>query len=135
MDPSDSALIFRRLNARTKKDSYPLPRIQEALESMAGAAHFSSMDFKSGFWQVRMALESQQYTCLHGRQPGFLRIHKDAFWAMQHTRDIPASDAKYTGRVELDLLHHLSGRCDSIWSYGGRTPRKAQNSIGALPRI
>ena len=50
---------FRRLNAWTKKDSYPLSRIQEALESMAGVAHFSTMDFKSGFWQVRMAPESQ----------------------------------------------------------------------------
>ena len=53
---------FRRLNMWTKKDSYPLPRIQEVLESMAGATHFSTMDFKSGFWQVRMAPESQQYT-------------------------------------------------------------------------
>ena len=53
---------FRCLNACTKKDSYPLPRIQEALESMAGLAHFSSMDFKSGFWQIKMALGSQQYT-------------------------------------------------------------------------
>ena len=52
---------FRHLNAWTKKDSYPLPHIQEALESMAGSAHFSSMDFKSGFWQIQMALESQQY--------------------------------------------------------------------------
>ena len=53
---------FRHLNAWTKKDSYPLPCIQEALESMAGSAHFSSMDFKSGFWQIKMASESQQYT-------------------------------------------------------------------------
>ena len=50
------------LNTWTKKDLYPLPRIQEALESMAGTAHFSLMDFKSRFWQVRMAPESQQYT-------------------------------------------------------------------------
>ena len=50
------------LNARMKKDSYPLPRIQEALESMVGSTHFSSMDFKSGFWQIKMAPESQQYT-------------------------------------------------------------------------
>ena len=41
---------FRHLNAWVRKDSYPLPCIQEALESMVGVAHFSSMDFKSGFW-------------------------------------------------------------------------------------
>ena len=51
---------FRCLNACTKKDSYPLPHIQEALESMAGLAHFLSMDFKLGFWQIKMALGSQQ---------------------------------------------------------------------------
>ena len=52
---------FRCLNVQMKKDSYPLPHIQEALESMVGLAHFSSMDFKSGFWQIKMAPESQQY--------------------------------------------------------------------------
>ena len=46
---------FRHLNACMKKDSYPLLRIQEALESMVGSAHFSSMDFKLGFWQIKMA--------------------------------------------------------------------------------
>ena len=52
---------FRCLNVWMKKDSYPLPHIQETLESMVGLAHFSAMDFKSGFWQIKMALESQQY--------------------------------------------------------------------------
>ena len=47
---------FRHLNARMKKDLYPLPHIQEASESVAGSAHFSSMDFKSGFWQIRWLL-------------------------------------------------------------------------------
>ena len=53
---------FRCLNAWMKKDLYPLPHIQEALESMAGSAHFLTMDFKSGFWQIKMTPESQQYT-------------------------------------------------------------------------
>ena len=52
---------FRHLNAQMKKDLYPMPCIQEALESMPGSAHFSSMDFKSSFWQIKMAPESQQY--------------------------------------------------------------------------
>ena len=53
---------FRRLNRRTKKDAFSLPRMQETMESMVGARLFSTMDLKSGFWQVKMAKESQQYT-------------------------------------------------------------------------
>ena len=53
---------FRWLNSRTKKDAYPLPRMQETMESMVGTQFFSTMDLKSGFWQVKMAKDSQQYT-------------------------------------------------------------------------
>ena len=53
---------FRRLNSRTKKDAYPLPQMQETMESMVGTWFFSTMDLKSGFWQVKMAKDSQQYT-------------------------------------------------------------------------
>ena len=52
----------RGLNACTKKDSYPLPRIQEALESLVGAGHFSCLDLKSRFWQIKMEETSKQYT-------------------------------------------------------------------------
>ena len=53
---------FCRLNTQTKKDAYPLLHMQETMESMVGARHFSCMDLKSGFWQVKMAEESRQYT-------------------------------------------------------------------------
>ena len=53
---------FRRLNALTVEDSHPLPRICETLESLAGAAHYSTFDLNSGFWQVPMDEESKQYT-------------------------------------------------------------------------
>ena len=53
---------FWHLNACTKKDSYPLPRIQEALESLVGAGYFSCLDLKSGFWQIKMDESSKQYT-------------------------------------------------------------------------
>ena len=62
---------FRHLNAHMKKDSYPLSHIQEALESMAWLAHFSSMDFKSGFWQIKMAPGSQQYMAFTVGNLGF----------------------------------------------------------------
>ena len=53
---------FRKLNSLTVKDSHPLPRICETLESLTGAAHYSTFDMNSGFWQVPMDEESKQYT-------------------------------------------------------------------------
>ena len=44
---------FQCLNAHMKKDAYPLPRIQEVLESLLGTGHFSCLDLKSRFWQKR----------------------------------------------------------------------------------
>ena len=58
----DSALNFCHLNTHMKKDSYPLPRNQEALESLVGAGHFSCLDLKLGFWQIKMEEASKQYT-------------------------------------------------------------------------
>ena len=45
-----------------KKDSYPLPRGLETMESLVGTRYFSTMDLKSRFWQVKMSKESCQYT-------------------------------------------------------------------------
>ena len=65
---------FHRLNARTKKDTYPLPCMQETMESMVGAQHFSCMDLKSGFWQVKMAEESRQYTAFTVGSMGMYKL-------------------------------------------------------------
>ena len=53
---------FCFLNTHTKKDSYPLPGIQERLESLVGTGHFSYLDLKYGFWQIKMEEASKPYT-------------------------------------------------------------------------
>ena len=62
-----------------KKDSYPLPRIQEALESLVGTSHFSCLDLKSGFWQIKMDEVSKQYTTFTMGNLGFFECDRMPF--------------------------------------------------------
>ncbi|UYV72451.1 hypothetical protein LAZ67_9003197 [Cordylochernes scorpioides] len=43
---------YRGLNKVTKKDVYPLPRVDDALDCLKGAKIYSTMDLKSGYWQI-----------------------------------------------------------------------------------
>ena len=45
---------FRRVNDVTKKDVHPIPRIDDALDSLAGMKLFSVLDLASGYWQVEL---------------------------------------------------------------------------------
>lgn len=45
---------YRKLNTITKKDVYPLPRIYDTLDRGHGAKYFSSMDLKTGYWQIEV---------------------------------------------------------------------------------
>uniref|UniRef100_A0A671VB87 Gypsy retrotransposon integrase-like protein 1 n=1 Tax=Sparus aurata TaxID=8175 RepID=A0A671VB87_SPAAU len=46
---------YRQLNHRTRKDAFPLPRIEESLDALTGARWFSTMDLASGYNQVPVA--------------------------------------------------------------------------------
>ena len=45
---------FKKLNAVTSKDSYPLPRIDDTLDRLQGTRYFSTLDLMSGYWQCEM---------------------------------------------------------------------------------
>ena len=45
---------LRKLNAQTVKDVYRLPQIDETLDCLNGAVWFTSLDLKSGYWQMEM---------------------------------------------------------------------------------
>ncbi len=45
---------YRKLNDVTKKDAYPLPRIDDTLDALRGSMYFSTLDLYSGYWKVEM---------------------------------------------------------------------------------
>ena len=53
---------FRKLNDVTFKDAHPLPRINDTLEALQGAKIFSTLDLKSGYWQVPIKEEHKSKT-------------------------------------------------------------------------
>ena len=55
---------YRRLNDVTIKDAYPLPRIDESLDQLAGSKWFSCLDLSAGYWQVEVEPEDRQKTAL-----------------------------------------------------------------------
>ena len=55
-------LDFRRLNAVTKKDAFPLPLISDCIESLAGNRYMSTLDMTSGYWQIEIHPDEREYT-------------------------------------------------------------------------
>ena len=43
---------YRKVNEVTRKDAYPIPRVDDTLDVLSGAQWFSTLDLISGYWQV-----------------------------------------------------------------------------------
>ena len=79
----DGSLRFcidlHKLNARTIKDAYSLPRKDETLDCLGGATIFTSLDLKSGYWQVEMEEESKPLTAFTVGPLGFYECERMPF--------------------------------------------------------
>jgi transposase InsO family protein/predicted aspartyl protease len=58
---------YRKLNALTRKDAYPIPRIDELLARVSKAKVFTKLDVQKAFNRVRMAPDSEEYTAFRTR--------------------------------------------------------------------
>ena len=53
---------YRKVNSVTKKDAYPLPRVDDTLDTLGGTKFFSTLDLASGYWQVEVEEADRQKT-------------------------------------------------------------------------
>ena len=115
---------YRRLNAKTAADSYPLPRLDDCIDSLVDAAVFTTLDCNSGYWQIPAAPEDRDKntfrthigTYRHLRMPFGL---KGAPAALQRALDIILSGVRWQiclvflddviefSRTDADHARHL----------------------------
>ena len=70
---------FRKLNSRTIRDSYNLPRIDDTIDTLIGAKYFTKLDLRSGYWQVEMEETDKAKTAFTVGYLGFYECNRMAF--------------------------------------------------------
>ena len=53
---------YRQLNAVTRPDTFPLPRIDDLLDQLGKSHYFSTLDLAAGYWQIKVAEDSREKT-------------------------------------------------------------------------
>ena len=93
---------LRKLNNWTVKDAYLLPQIDKTLDSLQGSQWFSSLDLKSGYWQVKMDEESKPLTAFTVGPLGFYECERMPF----RLTNIPATFQRLLETCLGDLNLH-----------------------------
>ena len=53
---------YRKLNAKVVRDQYPLPRVDDSLDAVAGSRWFTTLDLKSAYSRIPVIPENQNKT-------------------------------------------------------------------------
>jgi hypothetical protein len=87
---------YRRVNAVTKTDAFPLPKIEDLLNQLNGAKFFAKLDLAAGYWQVKMENADKEITafCLPGGLYQFLYMPFGLKRTIKRTIDVPTSHDK-----------------------------------------
>ena len=105
---------YRRLNDATTKDAYPLPRIDDTLDMLAGKQWFSTLDLASGYWQVSLSQEARVKTAF--------TTHSGLFQFRVMQFGLCKAPATFERLMDRVLQGHWWSRClvylDDIISFG-----------------
>ena len=100
---------YRKLNDLTKRDNYPIPRIDELIAELSGAGMFTTLDLAEGYYQIPI------------RAVRALRVRSHAIRVDQRASDIPANNGSSTAEAHRRRP-------------GARIPRRRSNQLAAEGR-
>ena len=126
---------YRRLNLAMVKDAYPLPRIDDTLDMLAGKWWFSTLDLASGYWQVSLSPEARCKTAfathsglfqfkvmpfrLCNAPATFERLMDQVLQGLRWSRCLVyLNDIISFGTTFEDALDNLIFIFERLWTYG-----------------
>ena len=122
---------FRKINQKVKRDSYPLPRIQESLESLNGAKYFSTLDLTAAYNQVGMEPKDQAKTAF--TTPLGLFEYRRMPFGLSNS---PATFSRLMGRVfREDIFRILLVYLDDVLVFSKTIDEHLQRLEVALSRL
>ncbi len=122
---------YRKLNAVTVKDSFPLPLVQDIFDQLQGARIFSTLDLKSGYWQIPVAeadISKTAFIC-----------HKGLFEFLRMPFGLAAAPSQFQRSIE-GVLHGLIGEAcfvylDDIVVFGSTQEEHLENLRKVMKRF
>ena len=124
---------FRQLNAATIKDAHHIPRIDDLLDTLHGARWFTTLDLKSGYWQVPIQEQDKEKTAFRTSSGQLFEFNQVPFGLC----NAHAKFSRLMDRVlaapppPLGYLPLLLGRHHRLRHHLGRAPRPPSTSLRA----
>ena len=105
---------YRKVNSITRKDAYPLPRVDDILDALAGSKVFSTLDLISGYWQVEVAPQDCPKTAFCTTE-GLFEFNVMPFGLCNAPATFPALDGPGPCLSSMDILLSLHRRHCGLW--------------------
>ncbi|KAL5509240.1 hypothetical protein EMCRGX_G004577 [Ephydatia muelleri] len=124
---------YRKINTITRKDAYPLPRIDDTIEALSGSQWFSTLDLLWGYWQVEMSEEDRAKTAFSTHEV-LDRIKRAGLRLKPSKCHLFQKEILYLGhRITRDGVATDPGKIDAVRKWAvPRTVQEVQRFLGLV---
>ena len=113
---------FRQLNASTTKDAHPIPRIDDLLDALHGVCWFSTLDLKSGYWQVPIQEQDKEKTAFRTSSGQLFEFNQEGYPSDSATPPPPSPASWIASSPDC-----IGRPASSIWTTSSSSPRLGRN--------